>query len=35
VWSSFDNRKKKDVSEIIAAENDGMDMFEQAGVAAE
>jgi ribonucleoside-diphosphate reductase beta chain len=35
VWSSFDNRKKKDVSEIIAAENDSMDMFEQAGVAAE
>ena len=35
VWNSFDNRKKKGVSEIIAAENDGMDMFEQAGVAAE
>jgi ribonucleoside-diphosphate reductase beta chain len=35
VWNSFDNRKKKDVTEIIIAENDGMDMFEAAGVAAE
>jgi ribonucleoside-diphosphate reductase beta chain len=35
VWNSFDNRKKKDVAEIIIAENDGMDMFEAAGVAAE
>jgi ribonucleoside-diphosphate reductase beta chain len=35
VWNSFDNRKKKDVTEVIVAENDGMDMFEQAGVAAE
>jgi ribonucleoside-diphosphate reductase beta chain len=35
VWDSFDRRKKKDVTEVIVAENDGMDMFEQAGVAAE
>jgi ribonucleoside-diphosphate reductase beta chain len=35
VWNSFDNRKKKDVAEVIIAENDGMDMFEAAGVAAE
>jgi ribonucleoside-diphosphate reductase beta chain len=35
VWNSFDNRKKKDVAEVIVAENDGMDMFEAAGVAAE
>ena len=35
VWDSFDRRKKKDVTEVIIAENDGMDMFEAAGVAAE
>jgi ribonucleoside-diphosphate reductase beta chain len=35
VWTSFDNRKKKDVTEVIVAENDGLDMFEAAGVAAE
>jgi ribonucleoside-diphosphate reductase beta chain len=35
VWNSFDNRKKKDVTDVIVAENDGMDMFEAAGVAAE
>jgi ribonucleoside-diphosphate reductase beta chain len=35
VWNSFDNRKKKDVTDVIVAENDGLDMFEAAGVAAE
>jgi ribonucleoside-diphosphate reductase beta chain len=35
VWNSFDNRKKKDLTDVIVAENDGMDMFEAAGVAAE
>jgi ribonucleoside-diphosphate reductase beta chain len=36
VWDSFDNKKKKIISiEPAAAENDGVDMFEQAGVAAE
>jgi ribonucleoside-diphosphate reductase beta chain len=36
VWNSFDNRKKKSIIGIeAAAENDGMDMFEAAGVAAE
>ena len=36
VWDSFDGRKKKKIIGIeAAAENDGLDMFEQAGVAAE
>ena len=35
VWNSFDNRKKKIIGIEPAAENDGVDMFEQAGVAAE
>jgi hypothetical protein len=32
---SKDGRKKKIIGIEAAAENDGMDMFEQAGVAAE
>jgi ribonucleoside-diphosphate reductase beta chain len=35
VWDSFDKKKKKNVGMEVAAENDGVDMFEQAGVAAE
>ena len=35
VWDSFDNRKKKIIGIEPIAENDGVDMFEQAGVAAE
>jgi ribonucleoside-diphosphate reductase beta chain len=35
VWDSFENRKKKIIGIEAAAENDGVDMFEQAGVAAE
>jgi ribonucleoside-diphosphate reductase beta chain len=36
VWDSFDRKKKKIIGiEPAAAENDGVDMFEQAGVAAE
>jgi ribonucleoside-diphosphate reductase beta chain len=35
VWDSFDRRKKKPANEDVVAENDGVDMFEQAGVAAE
>jgi ribonucleoside-diphosphate reductase beta chain len=35
VWDSFDRRKKKINGIEPAAENDGVDMFEQAGVAAE
>jgi ribonucleoside-diphosphate reductase beta chain len=35
VWDSFDGRKKKIIGIEAAAENDGVDMFEQAGVAAE
>jgi ribonucleoside-diphosphate reductase beta chain len=35
VWDSFDSRKKKIIGIEPIAENDGMDMFEQAGVAAE
>jgi ribonucleoside-diphosphate reductase beta chain len=35
VWDSIDNRKKKIIGIEPIAENDGVDMFEQAGVAAE
>jgi hypothetical protein len=35
VWNSFDSRKKKVIGIEPAAENDGVDMFEAAGVAAE
>jgi ribonucleoside-diphosphate reductase beta chain len=35
VWNSFDNYKKKIIGIEPAAENDGVDMFKQAGVAAE
>ena len=34
VWDSFDGRKTKIIG-IEAASNDGMNVFEQAGVAAE
>jgi ribonucleoside-diphosphate reductase beta chain len=35
VLDSFDSRKKKPVDIELVAENDGMDMFKQAGAAAE
>ncbi|NCQ48269.1 MAG: ribonucleotide-diphosphate reductase subunit beta, partial [Sphingomonadales bacterium] len=35
VWSSFDKRKGKVANEDEAVEDEGADMFEQAGVAAE
>ena len=35
VWNSFDRKKKKIIGIEPTAENDGVDMFEQAGVAAE
>lgn len=35
VWDSFGCKKKKLVGIEPVAENDGVDMFEQAGVAAE
>ena len=35
VWDSFDRKKKKIIGIEPAAENDGVDMFEAAGVAAE
>jgi hypothetical protein len=35
-WDQLWNlRKKKDVSEIIVADDEGIDMFEQAGGTAE
>jgi len=35
VWSSFDQRKTKVANEDAPVEDEGVDMFEQAGVAAE
>ena len=35
VWNSFDQKKKKIIDIEPAAENDGVYMVEQAGVAAE
>ena len=35
VWDRFDRKKKKIIGIEPAAENDGVDMFEQAEVAAE
>jgi ribonucleoside-diphosphate reductase beta chain len=34
VWESFDRKKKKIIGIEAAAENDGVDKFEAAGVAA-
>ena len=35
VWDGLDRKKKKIIGIEPVAENDGVDMFEQAGVAAE
>ena len=35
VWDGLDRKKKKIIGIVAVAENDGVDMFEAAGVAAE